>query len=158
MTSAHIYMLWFKFILGLMFLNWFQFYLPLFQIMVMNTWQKKKKLIQFKRFCTKTKFKPQHIYSFVEFQVFTEKKINCSWLHLVIVESIVEEQAHRWRVQPVFVSMTDKLKGMESTVLEVHLTSKYFSIKCTPALFLNTLLLFFLPKCWHFIIFKTWEN
>ena len=32
-----IYMLWFKFILGLMSLNWFQFYLPLFQIMVMNT-------------------------------------------------------------------------------------------------------------------------
>ena len=56
---------------------------------------KKKKLIQFKSFCTKTKFKPQHIYSFVEFQVFTEKKINCSWPHLVIVESFVEEQAHR---------------------------------------------------------------
>ena len=39
-----MYMLWFKFILGLKFLNWFQFYLPLFQIMVMNTQQKKIKI------------------------------------------------------------------------------------------------------------------
>ena len=27
-----------------MFLNWFQFYLPLFQIMLMNTWQKEIKI------------------------------------------------------------------------------------------------------------------
>ena len=37
-------MLWFKFMLGLSFLNWFQFCLPLFQIMVMNTQQKKIKI------------------------------------------------------------------------------------------------------------------
>ena len=27
-----------------MFFNWFQFYLPLFQIMEINTWQKKIKI------------------------------------------------------------------------------------------------------------------
>ena len=42
------YMLWFKFILGLkFFVIGFNFYLPLFQIMEMNTQQKKKKLNQF---------------------------------------------------------------------------------------------------------------
>ena len=43
-------------------MNWFQFYIPLFQIMVMNTWQKKIKIEPVLKICTKTKFTPQHIY------------------------------------------------------------------------------------------------
>ena len=45
------------------FLNWFQFYFPLFQITVMNTWQKKIQIEQVLKFCTNTKFKPQHYTS-----------------------------------------------------------------------------------------------
>ena len=40
----NIYMLWFKFILGLKFFELVSFYLPLFQIMEMNTQQKKIKI------------------------------------------------------------------------------------------------------------------
>ena len=48
--------LWFKFILGLMFFNWFQFHLPLFQIIEINKRQKKIKIKPVLKFCPKTNF------------------------------------------------------------------------------------------------------
>ena len=56
-----MYMLWFKFVLGLMF---FELVSVLFAIdpHYGNEYTTKKKLNQFEKFCTKTTFKPQHIY------------------------------------------------------------------------------------------------
>ena len=53
-----IYMLWFKFILGLMFFELVSILLLLFQIMVINTWQKKMKIEPVWKILHQTKFKP----------------------------------------------------------------------------------------------------
>ena len=53
-------MLWFNFILGLIFFELLSILLPLFQIMVINIWQKKIKIEPVLKIFTKTKFKPKH--------------------------------------------------------------------------------------------------